>query len=91
MRALITGIAGFVGSHLADHLLGLGADVYGIDLKPRDDGAHSGNKHFRVFVGDLWDDLFLSASLREINPTHVFHLAGILGSEPSVGQAFSTK
>ena len=31
-RVLITGIAGFMGSHLADEFLKRGHKVYGIDL-----------------------------------------------------------
>jgi len=31
MRILITGVAGFIGSHLADRLLGLGHEVVGLD------------------------------------------------------------
>jgi len=31
MRCLITGVAGFVGSHLADRLLAEGHEVCGID------------------------------------------------------------
>ena len=31
MRVLITGVAGFIGSHLADALLADGHDVWGID------------------------------------------------------------
>jgi UDP-glucose 4-epimerase len=30
-KCLVTGVAGFIGSHLADRLLELGAEVYGID------------------------------------------------------------
>lgn len=29
--ALVTGAAGFMGSHLVDHLLGMGMDVTGLD------------------------------------------------------------
>ena len=31
MKALVTGCAGFIGSHLTDHLLKEGYDVTGID------------------------------------------------------------
>jgi nucleoside-diphosphate-sugar epimerase len=31
MKFLVTGAAGFIGSHLAEHLLGLGHDVVGVD------------------------------------------------------------
>jgi GDP-D-mannose dehydratase len=30
MRVLITGITGFVGSHLAEYMLELGAEVHGV-------------------------------------------------------------
>src|SRR5436305_11756955 len=30
-RAFVTGVAGFLGSHVAEHFLGLGWDVSGID------------------------------------------------------------
>jgi nucleoside-diphosphate-sugar epimerase len=38
MRALVTGCAGFIGSHLAESLLRDGWDVVGIDT-PADDPA----------------------------------------------------
>ena len=31
MKVFITGIAGFLGSHLADHFLSMGWDVSGVD------------------------------------------------------------
>ena len=31
MRVLISGVAGFLGSHLADHLVGQGHEVIGVD------------------------------------------------------------
>lgn len=36
MRALITGVAGFVGSHFANRLLEDNWDVHGVDIVPRD-------------------------------------------------------
>ena len=31
MKSVITGVAGFIGSHLAEKLLGLGHEVVGVD------------------------------------------------------------
>ena len=38
-KAFITGIAGFVGSHLAELLLSRGVEVYGL-LRPRSNTGH---------------------------------------------------
>ena len=40
MKALVTGAAGFIGSHLADHLLSLGHEVTGIDSLVRGDRSY---------------------------------------------------
>jgi GDP-4-dehydro-6-deoxy-D-mannose reductase len=83
MRALITGISGFIGSHLAAQLQAAGATVFGLDRVVPSNGQgsdqHSG---FRMFVGDLLDESFLQAALKESNPTHVFHLAAVLSGAP---------
>lgn len=60
-RALVTGGAGFVGSHLARELLDVGFDVTAVDRSSGD-------------VRDLQEMRLLVAAAR---PTHVFHLAGI--------------
>jgi len=94
VRALVTGAAGFIGSHLAERLLAEGADVVGVDcftdyygrgqkeanLEPL--RAESG---FQFLEADL-ADTNLGALLRDI--THVFHLAAQAGVRRSWGRDF---
>jgi GDP-4-dehydro-6-deoxy-D-mannose reductase len=70
MRAFITGISGFVGSHLARRLLEDGAEVVGYDLV-RSAGA------FRVETGDIRDGDRLVSLLRDVRPDVVYHLAAV--------------
>ena len=94
MRALITGVAGFIGSTLADRLLGEGADVVGIDCftdyYPRDVkernllGARA-SKTFRL-IDSRVQDVDLAAVLAD--RTHVFHLAAQAGVRKSWGKDF---
>lgn len=58
-RVLVTGAAGFIGSHLTDRLVGLGLDVVGFDNLSVGDSANlarvTENSHFRFVEGDLLD------------------------------------
>ena len=82
-RALITGITGMVGSHLADFLLAnTDWDVFGMCRwrSPLDNVAHlldRANKKERVFFidGDLCDLISLQHAVNEAKPDYVFHLA----------------
>ncbi len=83
MRALITGITGMVGSHLADYLLeNTNWDVYGMCRwrSPLDNVEHlvdrANNKDRVYFVyGDLCDYISLQNAIEESRPDYVFHLA----------------
>jgi len=95
MNALITGVAGFIGSTLADRLLADGEDVVGIDCftdyYPRDDkernlGGALAHPRFR-FVESRIQDVDLPALLRD--RTHVFHLAAQAGVRKSWGRDFA--
>jgi GDP-4-dehydro-6-deoxy-D-mannose reductase len=88
MRALITGISGFVGSHLARYLLTLGADVCGIARRPESEWSFPGSERLEVCTGNILDEDFLRNCIETIRPTHVFHLAGTLGGAvgSSLGQ-----
>ena len=72
MRALITGVSGFVGSHLAEYLQNAGAEVFGIAREP---GASRGGV---LFKGSILDVDFLRGAVERVEPTHVFHCAAVL-------------
>ena len=75
MRAFITGISGFVGSHLAEYLESAGAEVFGVARAPVASAAGV------VFTGDVLDTASLREAVERSNPTHVFHCAGVLGGK----------
>jgi UDP-glucose 4-epimerase len=94
MRALITGAAGFIGSTLAERLLGEGAEVVGIDcftdyyprdIKERNLLGARASRHFR-FIESRIQDVDLAAVLAD--RTHVFHLAAQAGVRKSWGKDF---
>jgi len=82
-RALITGITGMVGSHLADFLLAnTDWEIFGICRwrSPLDNVAHlldRVNKKDRVrfLYADLRDYTSLADAVKEARPDYVFHLA----------------
>jgi GDP-mannose 4,6-dehydratase len=83
MHALITGITGMVGSHLADFLLEhTDWDIYGMCRWrcPLDNVEHlldRANRKDRVYFinGDLCDYVSLENAVQESRPDYVFHLA----------------
>ncbi len=81
MRVLITGGAGFVGSHLADAYLERGAEVVVIDdlsTGSRDNVAHLlDSPRFQLHVADVRDETFLDEVMADCDA--VFHLAAAVG------------
>jgi nucleoside-diphosphate-sugar epimerase len=94
VKALVTGAAGFVGSHLAERLIANGATVVGLDAftdyyprpeKERNLAALRGRPGFTLVEGAI-ADANLPALLDGI--THVFHLAAQAGVRKSWGREF---
>lgn len=76
MKALITGIAGFAGSHLLDHLLANNVEVGGIIYHASHGKALGSNLgKIEIFAGDLSDPKFVSRVVRTFKPDQVYHLA----------------
>jgi GDP-4-dehydro-6-deoxy-D-mannose reductase len=72
VRALITGIGGFVGRHLLSYLRKQGDDVCGIG-RPMDCAGLP--TEIRVFHTDLTDRALVEQVIRETRPEAVYHLA----------------
>ena len=75
-KALITGIAGFVGSHLAELLLNRGFEVYGLcRSRTKRDHIESIANKLHLEDADLLDTHSLYTTLSRIKPDYIFHLA----------------
>lgn len=94
MKALVTGAAGFIGSHLSEALTDAGADVIGVDcftdyyareIKERNLATLRTRSRFRFVEAALQ-----TAPLAELldGVTHVFHLAAQAGVRKSWGDDF---
>ena len=84
MRTLVTGGAGFIGSHLVSRLLEFGDDV--VVLDSLEDQVHKGAKpslpaDVELIVGDVADRPLVDRALGKVD--RVVHLAAVVG----VGQS----
>ena len=96
MKALVTGAAGFIGSHLSERLLERGHSVIGLDsftdyypreIKETNLSSLRTRSNFEFLETSIED-----APLKDVinNVTHVFHLAAQAGVRKSWGRDFST-
>lgn len=94
MKALVTGGAGFIGSHLCERLIDQGASVVALDcftdfyprpIKERNLSGLLGRPGFTFVEGDI-REVDLGALLDGV--THVFHLAAQAGVRRSWGAEF---
>jgi len=86
MKALITGGAGFIGSHLSDLLIGLGHEVIVIDNLSNgmvNNIEHLFNSNnFKFYELDIIDSDTLKPAFKDVD--WVFHLAGMADIVPSI-------
>ncbi len=74
MRALITGVTGFVGRHLARYLRQVGDDVFGI-ASPRASIEGLEIDQERIVQADLNDPSAVLGALEAFRPEAIYHLA----------------
>lgn len=95
MKAVVTGAAGFIGSHLTESLLADGREVVGVDafvdyypreVKERNLARSRGHRSFRLVEGSV-QDMDLAPLLD--GASQVFHLAAQAGVRASWGRDFA--
>ena len=96
MNVLLTGAAGFIGSHTAERLRARGDTVTGLDnfdafyprpVKERNLAALAGDPGFRLCEGDLRAPADIAAALDAAGAVDVVvHLAALAGVRPSLLQ-----
>ena len=83
MRILVTGGAGFIGSHIVDRLLDEGHEVTVLDLWESDEAkVHSENPNFNFVVGNVLDDDLIDSLVS--GKDRVIHMAAVLGTSETI-------
>lgn len=75
MRALITGITGFAGGHLAQILLDRDDEVFGV-ARHTEKGLEHLKRQVRLITADLCDPTAVANLLTHVQPEAIYHLAG---------------
>ena len=87
MRLLVTGITGFVGSHMAEYALAHGAEVFGSSRwRSRTENVDHLRSNIKLIECDLRDLASVRGLLEATEPTHVVHLA----AQSFVGASWQT-
>jgi UDP-glucuronate 4-epimerase len=102
MKALVTGAAGFIGSHLCERLLSDGWTIVGVDnfddfydprIKRQNIGECLKNKNFRLIEADIRDSAAMDKAVsacpeqgRRNGIDIIVHLAARAGVRPSIAQ-----
>lgn len=93
MKLLVTGGAGFIGSHLVERLLAGGNDVLVLDdfddyydpaMKRENVRAASDSPRWKLVEGDIRDAALVERTFAEFGPDQVVHLAARAGVRPSI-------
>ena len=92
-RVMVTGGAGFIGSHLCERLVGEGVSVSCVDnfnefydpaIKRANIQVLDTDSLFTLHEGDIRDPDFVDSVFRKTEPEAVVHLAAMAGVRPSI-------
>lgn len=93
MKILVTGCAGFIGSHLTERLLDEGYQIFGVDnfndyydpkIKERNLDKAKKNKNFKLYREDILNFEDIKNIFYKEKPVKVIHLAARAGVRPSI-------
>ena len=83
MNILITGGAGFIGSHIVDRLIKENHNVTVLDLWESEEmKSHADNKAFKFVEGNVLDDDLLDSLIS--GKDRVIHMAAVLGTSETI-------
>lgn len=75
MKILITGLTGFVGSHMAEYCQSKGCEVYGTTRWRSDNQNIKHLDHLNLIECDLTDSNAVLSVIEKVKPDRIFHLA----------------
>jgi UDP-glucuronate 4-epimerase len=93
MRVLVTGGAGFIGSHVVEKLINRGEEVVCLDnfdsfydpaVKRRNLSRVAAHPRFHLVEGDIRDQRLLEKTFSDYPITRIFHAAAKAGVRPSI-------
>jgi nucleoside-diphosphate-sugar epimerase len=76
-RVIVTGGSGFIGTNLVEALVVEGYTVVSIDKVPPKINGHQ--RYYRQ--GDVCDEAFLAATMKDFDPHFIVHLAAVTGMD----------
>jgi GDP-4-dehydro-6-deoxy-D-mannose reductase len=75
-RVLITGITGFVGSHLSEFLLDKNVEIYGIERwRSKTENIDHIKDKLKLIKADIRDAHSIENVIKNVEPNYIFHLA----------------
>jgi len=91
VKVLVTGIVGFIGSHLGEKLVDEGYEVYGVVRRVASrklEVLQKILKDIALITGDITDYVSIRNALKTVNPDIIIHLAAITPVRDSFERPF---